>query len=62
MSKEFTDNTTTPVFTGGKFRLMNMGFMRLAVLKDGNYDTRLTVRVPNLHDEEVQGDLVGRDR
>ena len=49
----------TASFTGGTFRLMNMEWMRLAVLNDGNCDTRLTVRVPNLHEDEIQGDQVG---
>ena len=44
---------------GGTFRLMNMKFMRLAVLDDRNEDTPLTMRVPNLHEDEIQGDQVG---
>ena len=33
--------------------------MRLAVLDDGDEDTPLTMRVPNLHEDEIQGDQVG---
>jgi hypothetical protein len=42
----------------GIYRLINMGCMRLAVLDDGDEDTRLTLRVPNLYDHETQGDKV----
>ena len=47
------------VFTGGTFRLMNMRYMRLAVLTDGKENTLLTIRVPHLHDHEILGDKVG---
>ena len=51
--------TTNLRLSGGTFRLLNIKFMRFAVLKDGNCDTPLTIRTPNLHDDEIQGDVVG---